>query len=120
MKDFRKLNVWNKSHRFTLAVYTMTKIFPREELFGVTSQLRRSASSIAANIAEGCGRGSDADFARHLQIAFGSACEVEYHLILAKDLCYMSEAKFHEAFDNLIELKKMLSSLMSRLRADRR
>lgn len=120
MRDFRKLDVWNRSHRFTLGIYDVTKTFLKEELFGVTSQLRRSAASVPANIAEGCGKSTDADFARYLQIAFGSACEFEYHLILAKDLRYLSNERFDKASAELVELKKMLASLISRVRADRR
>lgn len=86
MRDFRELKVWQKAHEATLDVYRATKDFPREEQFGLTAQVRRSAESIAANIAEGCGRDGDAEFARFLQIALGSASETEYHLLLAKDL----------------------------------
>lgn len=118
MKDFRKLTVWEKSHQLTLAIYEMTKAFPREELFGLTSQLRRACSSIPANIAEGCGKSTDSDFARFLQIAFGSACEVEYHLILARDLELISQEEHARVNSDLIEVKKMLASLISTIRAD--
>ena len=83
MKDYRSLQVWQKSHELTLSVYEVTQSFPNDEKYGLTSQLRRSASSIPSNIAEGCGRGSDADFARCCQIAMGSACEVNYQLLLS-------------------------------------
>jgi four helix bundle protein len=86
VKDFRELKVWQKAHQLTLAVYRMTAHFPREELYGLTSQLRWCSSSIPANIAEGCGRNGDAEFARFCSIAMGSASELEYHLLLAKDL----------------------------------
>jgi len=76
VKDFRKLKVWEKSHHLTLAVYKATALFPKDELYGLTSQIRRSGVSIAANIAEGCGRAGDAEFARFLQIAMGSASEL--------------------------------------------
>ena len=78
MQDFRQLRVWQLAHELTLDVYRITKSFPKDEQYGLTSQLRRCSSSIAANIAEGCGRGSDSEFARFLQIAMGSACEFEY------------------------------------------
>ena len=120
MKDFHQLGVWVKSHTLTLRIYDITRTFPREELFGLTSQLRRSVSSIPANIAEGCGKRSDPDFARHLQIGFGSACEVEYHLILARDLNYLNADQFVATTESLIEIKKMLSSLISRVRASNR
>ena len=82
MKDFRTLKVWEKSHQFTLKIYSLSRNFPKDELFGLVSQIRRASSSIAINIAEGCGRGSDADFARFLQISMGSASETEYLIML--------------------------------------
>lgn len=85
MKDFHELKVWQKAHQLTLAVYQVTAAFPREELYGLTSQLRRCSSSTPANLAEGCGRDGDAEFARFCSIAMGSASELEYHLLLAKD-----------------------------------
>jgi four helix bundle protein len=119
MKDFRSLLVWEKAHQLTLAVYAATKVYPKEELFGLTSQLRRACSSIAANIAEGCGKGSDPDFARYLQIAFGSACEVEYHLILSRDLSYLEPDQYTKINNDLLSVKKMLASLISKIKADR-
>ena len=86
MRDFRDLEVWRKAHEVTLAVYQMTRIFPREEVYGLTAQMRRSAASVCANIAEGCGRRGGRELARFLQIAAGSASELEYHLLLAADL----------------------------------
>jgi four helix bundle protein len=86
MKNFRGQKVWEKSHNLTLAVYLATRDFPKDELYGLTSQIRRSCSSIPANIAEGCGRSGDGELSRFLQIAMGSASELEYHLILARDL----------------------------------
>ena len=85
MKDFRDLTVWQRSHQFVLHVYQTTSGFPKAEQFGLTSPIRRAAVSVPSNIAEGCGRGSDADFARFLQMAFGSACETEYQVLLARD-----------------------------------
>jgi four helix bundle protein len=118
MKDFKTLAVWEKSHRLVLRLYGTTQIFPKQELFGLSSQIRRSASSIPTNIAEGCGRNSDADFARFLQIAFGSACELEYHLILTRDLKYVSEEEFLSLTTDLIEIKKMLAAFISRVRTN--
>jgi four helix bundle protein len=89
MKDFRQLKVWEKSHQLALAIYKATKEFPKEELYGLTSQIRRSSMSVPTNIAEGCGRNTDADFARFLQIAMGSASETGYQLILAHDLEFL-------------------------------
>ena len=112
MKDFRQLQVWEKSHKLTLMIYDITASFPKEEMFGLTSQMRRASSSIAANIAEGCGRGTDADFARILQIANGSAREVEYFLILANDLKYVKADKHKAAEAQATEVVKMLASLI--------
>ena len=124
MQEYTQLKVWEKAHQLTLKVYRATNSFPRDELFGLTSQLRRSASSIAADLAEGCGRGSDPDFARFVQIALGSAYEVQYHLLLAKDLGYLNAAApqstvdiNHESLNQgIIEVKRMLSSLLQTLK----
>ena len=86
MKDFRQLKVWEKAHHLTLEIYRATASFPRAETYGLTSQIRRASSSICANLAEGCGRGGDAELARFCGIARGSASELEYHLLLARDL----------------------------------
>jgi four helix bundle protein len=86
VKDFRELKVWQKAHQLTLAIYKVSAPFPHEELFGLSSQLRRSCASIAANLAEGCGRKGDAELARFCSIAMGSASELQYHLLLGKDL----------------------------------
>lgn len=119
MKDFRKLDVWVKSHRLTLILYSITKKFPKDEMFGLTSQIRRASSSIPANIAEGCGRKSDAELARFLQIAMGSASELEYHLLLASDLQYLKNNDYERASSAVIEIKKMLTSFLQKLRAER-
>lgn len=118
MKSFRNLVVWQKAHALTLAIYKVTRSFPKEELYGLTSQMRRSSSSIAANIAEGCGRRTDPDFARFLQISFGSASEVEYHLILAHDLDILDKSLFEQLLHDVVEVKKMLAVLLRKLRAD--
>ncbi len=116
MKDFRELKVWEKAHFLTLQIYKATSVFPREELYGLTSQIRRSCFSIPANIAEGCGRGSDADFARFLQIAIGSTSELEYHLLLAKDLKLIQNSDFEKHAGKVIEIKKMLTTLIQKLK----
>src|SRR5713226_5621353 len=92
MRDFRELKVWEKAHGLTLAVYTATARFPKEELYGLTTQIRRSCASIPANLAEGCCRSGDVEFARFLQIAMGSASELEYHVLLAHDLKILGDA----------------------------
>lgn len=83
MQDFRNLKVWGKAHTVTLHVYRRTSTFPKHEMFGLTSQMRRAAASIGANIAEGCGREGNAELCRFMQIGMGSASELEYHLLLA-------------------------------------
>jgi four helix bundle protein len=119
MKDFRKLKVWQKAHRLTLKVYEATRKFPTEESYGVTSQMRKSSSSIPMNIAEGCGRGSDLDFSRFLQIAMGSASELEYQLILARDLAYLGPDEYEDVNRDTAEVKRMLAPFICRLKADR-
>jgi len=119
VKDFRKLKVWEKSHHLTLAVYKATALFPKDELYGLTSQIRRSGVFIAANIAEGCGRAGDTEFARFLQIAMGSASELEYHLLLAHDLGFLNDSDYHQLDRDTTEVKKVLTSLIHKLKADR-
>jgi four helix bundle protein len=119
MQDFRKLRVWEIAHRLTLDVYRLTRTFPKEELYGLTSQMRRCCASIPANIAEGCGRGSDVEFARFLQIAMGSACELEYFLVLSRDLEFMQQNKQEELTQPVVELKRMLTVLTQKVRTDR-
>lgn len=116
MQDFKNLKVWRKSHQFTLSIYCITDNFPNAEKYGLISQLRRASSSIPTNIAEGSGRGSDADFKRFLQIAFGSANEVEYLLILSKDLLFLDQQVHQELDSNIQEIKKMLASFINRLK----
>jgi four helix bundle protein len=119
MKDFRDLTVWRKAHELTLSVYRVTKGFPKEELYGLTSQMRRASSSIGANIAEGCGKRTDADFARYVQNAFGSASELEYLLLLAFDLQFLEKADYDELSSKTVEVKKMLAALLRKLNANR-
>ena len=119
MKDFRELKVWEKSHHLALAVYTATARFPKDELYGLTSQIRRSCASIPANIAEGCGRNGDAELARFLQIAMGSASELEYHLLLSRDLGLMDVASSDQLAQETTEIKRMLASFIQKLKADR-
>lgn len=119
MKDFRQLKVWEKSHLLALAIYKATKDFPKEELYALTSQMRRASMSIQTNIAEGYGRNTDADFARLLQMAMGSASETEYELILARDLEFLSKEKYEKLHNRVEEVKHMLASLLKTLRADR-
>jgi len=117
LHDFRRLTVWQKSRRLALEVYGLTARFPKEEQYGLTSQVKRAASSIPANIAEGCGRESAADMARFLHIAGGSACELESHLILAHDLGFLEAVAYESALGGIGEIKRMLRSLADRLRS---
>jgi len=117
MQDFRKLNVWEKAHELTLLIYKITKKFPKEEMFSLTSQIRRASSSIPTNIAEGCGRGTDKDFARFVQIAMGSASELEYLIFLSFELKYLADENFKTISNEIINIKKMIASLLKTLRA---
>jgi four helix bundle protein len=119
MKDFRDLKVWEKAHRLTLNVYVATSKFPKEELYGLTSQIRRCSASIAANIAEGCGRRGNGEFHRFLQIASGSASELDYHLLLANDLKFLQQLQYQELSKGLLEVRRMLTSLIVKVEAER-
>jgi four helix bundle protein len=117
MRDFRKLKVWEKAHCFTLQVYKITKIFPSDERFGLTAQLRRAAASVPTNIAEGSGRESERELARFMSIAAGSASEVEYQLLLACDLGYIQNEAYRKLDQQVNEVKKMLNSFILKLTA---
>src|ERR1700693_2998963 len=116
MQSFRNLRVWEKSHRLTLDIYALSKGFPRDEMFGLTSQMRRASASIGMNIAEGCCRKGDIEMGRFLQIAMGSASELEYQLLLAHDLEYLHNPAYESLTAQVIEVKKMLSSLMQKVK----
>ena len=121
MKDFRDLKVWTKAHQLALECYTLTSNFPKHEIFGIVSQIRRAASSVGANIAEGCGRSTNnGEFHRFLLMAMGSASELENHLLLAKDLHFLEEPSHRAIESKLIETKKMLAALIKKVEADRR
>jgi four helix bundle protein len=119
MKDFRDLKVWEKAHALALAVYHGTKGFPEVERYELTRQMRSSAASIPMNIAEGCGRDGDAELGRFLQIAMGSASELEYALLLAKDLGLLNDPNYKPLASQVTEVKRMLASLIGKLKADR-
>lgn len=112
MQDFKKLSVWQKAHYLTLEVYKTTAGFAKEEVYGLTSQIRRACSSIPTNIAEGCGRKGNIELSRFLQIAFGSASELEYHLILSYDLNYLDVKDYDNLNSQLSDVKKMLTGLI--------
>jgi four helix bundle protein len=119
VKDFRDLKVWEKSHAITLAVYKITASFPSDERFGLTSQMRRCAVSIPSNIAEGCGRRGNGEFHKFLQIATGSANELEYQVLLAKDLLYVAEPIQKELSAKIVEVQKMLAGLIAKVDEER-
>lgn len=116
MKDFRNLIVWQKSHKLTMVVYKETRNFPKEELYGIVSQMRRAAVSIPTNIAEGCGKHTDKEFANFLQISMGSACETEYLVFLSGELGYISSDNVKELIINVAGIKKMLALLIKNIR----
>jgi len=115
MQDFRKLKVWQKAHQFALSVYAASAKFPDEERFGLTSQVRRAVISIPSNIAEGCGRETNAELRRFLFVAMGSASEVDYQLELAHDLQFLESTVYHNLTQELDEVKRMLTGLIQRL-----
>jgi four helix bundle protein len=119
MKDFRELRVWEKAHQMVLDSYKATIDFPKQELFGLVSQIRRCSSSIPANIAEGCGRLGNSELHRFLQIACGSANELEYHFLLARDLGYLSKQCHADLEKQLLDLKRMLVALTRKVGSDR-
>ncbi len=116
MENFRDLRVWVKAHNLTLQIYQRTRTFPRDEIYGLTSQMRRASASIGANIAEGCGRRTDPELNRFVQIARGSANELEYHLILAKDLGFLTAEEFKDMESKTLEIQRMLASLAQSVR----
>ena len=115
MRDFKELKVWHKAHALTRNVYHHTKSFPHDERFGLTAQLRRAASSVPSNIAEGCGRSGDRELARFLGIAAGSASESEYQLLLAKDLGYLPPHIHRQLDEQVNEVKRMLNAFIKTL-----
>jgi four helix bundle protein len=118
MRDFKRLKVWEKAHRLAVFAYRATTQFPKSEIYGMTSQIRRSAASIPANIAEGCGRNTGADLARFLHIAMGSASELEYHLLLARDLALMESTDYDSLAAGVTEVKRMLASYIKKLTSE--
>ena len=116
MRNYKDLRVWDEAHRLTLSVYKVTQTFPKEERFGLTSQIRRASASIPANLAEGCGRRSDGEMGRFVQIAMGSGAELSYHLLLARDLGFVNNEEHSELNANLERIMRMLSALSSKVR----
>lgn len=118
MKDFRKLLVWERAHQLTLAIYQVTATFPRDETYGLVSQMRRAAASIPSNIAEGCGRDGDAELARFCLMARGSATELEYQLLLSRDLKLIQPKECEQLAQQTVEIKRMLTVLVQKLNAE--
>lgn len=118
MKDFRQLRVWEKSHNLVLETYKILDSLPNLEKYVLSQQLQRSVTSIPTNIAEGCGRGSNADFVRFLYFSIGSCSEFEYQILLSKDLKYISEDKYIEFVDKVKEIRMMLTSLIKKIKAE--
>jgi four helix bundle protein len=112
MRNYRDLQVWKKTHDLTLELYRVSQRFPREEIYGITGQMRRAAVSIGANLAEGCGRRTSAELARFVRIAMGSASELDYHLLLSRDLGFMTDDDFASVSATLTEVRKMLTSFL--------
>lgn len=118
MQDFRKLQVWEKSHKLTLEIYKVTRCFPKEELFGLTSQIRRSTSSIPTNIAEGCVKSSQKEFSRYLYISLGSSSETEYLILLCYELKYLSELEYQKLLFDIQKIKKMLITFILKIKSN--
>ncbi len=113
MRNYRELEVWEKAHRLTLELYKLSRGFPKEEMYGLTSQMRRAAVSIGANLAEGCGRRTSAELARFVRIAMGSASELDYHLLLCRDFEFVTNEQYERTSKELIRVRKMLSGLLA-------
>lgn len=118
MRDFRKLKVWEKAHVLALDVYRNTQNFPRSEMFGLQAQMRRASVSVAANIAEGSGRSGRRELFQFLNMALGSASELDYHLLLARDLGLIGTDPHQLMVQRVIEVKRMLTGLIRRVRAE--
>ncbi|HYM08899.1 MAG TPA: four helix bundle protein [Terriglobales bacterium] len=119
MENFRDLQVWHKSHSLTLTCYQITCEFPKQEMYGLSSQICRCAASVAANLAEGCGKRGNGEFYRFLNVALGSASELEYHFLLARDLKMISEESYKNLDHRVVEIKRMLASLACKVQSDR-
>jgi four helix bundle protein len=112
LRNHRDLQVWSKAYSLALELYRASRTFPKEELYGLTSQMRRAAVSVGANLAEGCGRRSNAEMGRFVRIAMGSAAELDHHLLLCKDLGFMADVDHRRFLANPTEVRKMLSALL--------
>ena len=118
MRDFRSLKVWERAHQLTLSVYRATESFPTDERFGLTAQIRRACSSIPTNIAEGCGRTGERELGRFMRIATGSASELEYQLLLARDLAFLEDKPYQQLTGEVSEIRQMLAGFLRKLNAE--
>ncbi len=118
MQDFKKLKVWKKAHDLTLSIYSATRLFPADEVFGLRAQMRRASASIGINIAEGCGRSSQIELRRYLRMSQGSASELEYELLLASDLKLVPEKAYRDLSDRVVEIKRMTTALIEKLKTE--
>jgi four helix bundle protein len=117
MQDFTKLLVWQKAHNLTINIYKFTYGMPKEEKFGLISQIRRASVSIESNLAEGCGRDSDKELARFVDISMGSSFELRCQLLIARDLGYLEQSKYQLFDSKILEVNRMLGGLLKKLRA---
>ena len=117
MKNYRNLKIWQRGHVLTVMVYQKTKTYPKDEVFGLMSQMRRACVSIPGNIAEGCGREGDAELRRFLTIAMGSAFELDYYILLSCELGYLDATASRELGAEILEIRSMLATFIRRLRA---
>lgn len=119
MQDYKKLKVWQKSYTLAMKSYNITRRFPKEELYGLVNQMRRAAVSVPANIAEGCGRYTDAELVRFLDIALGSLSELDCYFLMSRDQSFISPEDFVELDQDLTEVRRMLIALIQKVRATR-
>ncbi len=118
MKDFRTLKVWERAHKLTISIYLITKNFPKNEMYGLTSQIRRACSSIPTNIAEGCGKDSQLELTRFLLIEMSSSSELDYLLMLAHELTYIDDQEYMETAKELNEVRRMLNAFIKKIKND--
>ena len=120
MRNYRDLKVWSRAHELTISVYSETRAFPRDEIYGLTSQIRRACISIEANLAEGCGRRGDPELARFVRISMGSASELDCHFLLARDLGFLGTETHLHLSEQLEEVRRMLTDFLQSIEKDER
>lgn len=108
VRNFKSLKIWHRSRTFVKTIYQITKEFPKEELFGLTSQIKRATVSVPSNIAEGCGKGTEKDLNRFLDNAVGSSCEIETQLYLAYDLEFIDKMVMESSTDEIQQIRRMI------------